>query len=186
MNIPLDQLTVCGKNGSRVARMPVWIRSNLSKRCHGFTLIELMVTLAILAVLATLTVPLAQLSMQRNKENDLRLALREIRSAIDAHKKASDEGRVLRVLNSTGYPKSLQTLVDGVEDARDPKRSKIYFMRRIPRDPFNNDLGMLEADSWGLRSYASEPNDPKPGEDVYDVHSTSNGVGLNGIPYRRW
>lgn len=93
----------------------------------GFTLIEMMVTLAIIAVLATLVVPMAQISVQRSKEQELRLALREIRNAIDAYKRASDEGRLPRDSNSNGYPASLQILVDGVGDDKHPKRQKIRF-----------------------------------------------------------
>lgn len=157
-----------------------------SATMRGFTIIELLITLAILAVLATIVVPVAQLQAQRYKEHELRLALREIRSAIDAYKNASDSGRIRKEADASGYPRTLAVLVDGVEDQRDPKRKQLYFLRRVPRDPFYADAATPDAQTWRTRSYASEPFDFGGGEDIYDVASSSQGMGLNGIPYARW
>lgn len=153
---------------------------------RGFTLVELLVTLAILAVLATAVLPVAELTIQRQKEQELRIALREIRGAIDAYKRAYDEGRLQRSINSTGYPPNLDVLVEGVEDLRTPKRTKIYFLRRVPRDPMEPNPDLNPADTWAKRAYASEPADPREGDDIYDIMSRSAQTGLNGQPYSKW
>lgn len=156
-------------------------------RSRGFTLIELVITVAIVSLLATAVIPSAQLMYQRQRESELRDALRTIRTAIDAYKKASDSGRIKKEADKSGYPPDLQTLVDGVDDASSPKEGvKIYFLRRVPRDPFWPDTNSSPADTWGLRSYASPAEDPQPGDDVFDVYSRSSRVGLNGAPYREW
>jgi general secretion pathway protein G len=152
----------------------------------GFTLIELLVTVTIVAILSSVALPMAEMAVQRSKEQELRAALREIRGAIDAYKQAVEEGRIQKTLNGTGYPESLEVLVTGVANAGSATREKIYFLRRLPRDPFFSDRSVPAADTWGKREYASPPDDPREGEDVYDVYSLAEGTGLNGVPYREW
>lgn len=161
-------------------------RNILNKK--GFTIIELVVTLAIVAILASAAMPLLQVSVLRNKELELKNNLREIRTAIDAYKAAWDAGRIEKKIDQTGYPPNLETLVEGVDDIKDPKKRKIKFLRKIPQDP----MLPVQADNldtqtnWGLISYDSEPNKPVEGNDVYDVFSLSSGIGTNGIPYAQW
>jgi general secretion pathway protein G len=138
------------------------------------------------ALLASVALPLSQVAAQRNNEHDLRRALRELREAIDNYKRAADEGRIARAADASGYPASLGVLVEGVSDVRNPAGAKIYFLRRIPRDPFASDPDTPSEQTWGLRSYDSPPESPRAGRDVFDVYSLSPRVGLNGIPYRKW
>jgi general secretion pathway protein G len=145
----------------------------------GFTLIELLIVVAIVALLASIAAPLAELGYQRGKEQELRHALRQMRDAIDAYKRAADEGKIERKADASGYPPTLEILVEGVEEKSSAERRKIYFLRRIPKDP-------LTGEEWGLRSYASTAADPQPGKDVYDVYSRSDETGLNKVPYREW
>ena len=153
---------------------------------RGFTLIELVITVAIVALLASVALPVTELAVQRTKEQDLRRTLRQIREAIDAYKQASDEGRIRKSVGDSGYPKKLEELVEGVDDQKNPKKEKIYFLRRLPRDPFSVDPTLSASATWGKRSYASPPDDPSEGDDVFDVYSLAPGKGINGQPYREW
>lgn len=156
------------------------------RRPRGFTLIEMVVTVALVGILASALLPLAELSVQRSKEQELRLALRQIRAAIDAYKLAVDDGRVARRSDETGYPPDLEALERGAEDIRNPGKATIRFLRRLPRDPFFPDPAVTAAETWGKRSYASPHDSPAEGRDVFDIYSRAEGDGLNGIPYREW
>lgn len=154
------------------------------QRTRGYTIIEMMVVMAVLGLLATAAMPLTELSSRRNKERELKQAVWEIRHAIDAYKQASDSGRIPRAAGGSGYPPSLAALTVGVPDQQDNGRM-IYWLRRVPRDPFSA-KGISAEAGWGLRSYASTPDEPRAGADVFDVYSKSEEVGMNGMPYRAW
>jgi len=159
-------------------------RYRLSRQ-RGFTLIEMVVVVLIVSILASAAMPLAALQKRRSQEAELHQALRTLRSAIDEYKKAWDQGKIEKHVDDTGYPPTLDALVKGVRDASSPKSGRIYFLRRLPRDPFA-DQDLPDAKTWGLRSYASPPDAPAPGADVFDVYSQSEGVGLDGTPYQQW
>ncbi|MBU8975697.1 type II secretion system GspH family protein [Lysobacter sp. MMG2] len=156
------------------------------RRAAGFSFIELMASLAIMAVLLLIAVPAARMATQRYREAELRTALAQIRGAIDRYKRAAEQGRVEVESGASGYPPDLTVLVEGVEDVSTPERKQLYFLRRLPRDPFYAGSEASPEDTWGLRSYDSPPDDPAPGDDVFDVHSLSDGVGLNGVAYKDW
>jgi general secretion pathway protein G len=155
-------------------------------RQRGFTLIEMVVVVLMVGILASAAMPLAALHQQRTREADLREALRTLRTAIDAYKRSWDQGRIEHRAEESGYPPSLEVLVQGVPDATSPKGERIYFLRRLPRDPFAQDASLPAAETWGLRSYASPPDAPAPGKDVFDVHSLKDGVAMDGTPYQSW
>jgi prepilin-type N-terminal cleavage/methylation domain-containing protein len=153
---------------------------------RGFTLIELLITLAILGVLAMAAVPAVEVAVQRANEQELRHALRTLRDGIDAYKRAHDEGRIAAKTGDTGYPPNLQVLVDGVVDQRDPNKSRLRFLRRIPRDPLAGEMTKDASGTWAIRSFASSAERPTEGDDVYDVSSRSTRTGLNGLRYDTW
>lgn len=152
----------------------------------GFSYIELVISVAILAVLATAAAPYLDNTISREKEVELRRNLREIRTGIDAHKRAYDEGHMLHTIGESGYPKRLENLVDGIPDVLDPEKRKMRFLRKIPADPMYEGATDNAASTWGKRSYDSDAENPREGADVFDVYSMSDQKGLNGIPYRLW
>ncbi len=154
-------------------------------RARGFTLLELMVSLALVALLASLAMPLQELTAKRSQETELRAALRQIREGLDAYKQATVTGQIIVQPGDSGYPKTLALLVSEIKDARSPTAAPLRFLRRIPRDPLA-DPGLQPEESWGQRSYLSTYDQPSPGDDVYDVYSLNLGTGINGIPYRQW
>lgn len=162
------------------------LRSTSLRRLHGFSFIELLATLAIMAVLLLVAVPSARLVTQRYREAELRTALATIRDGIDHYRKAVEQGRIQAKLGQSGYPPDLAVLTEGVEDVSTPDRRKIYFLRRLPADPMYVGEAVDPAATWGLRSYASPPDAPAAGDDVFDVYSTSTGTGLNDVPYKDW
>lgn len=156
------------------------------KRSFGFSLIELLAAAAILGVLATVAVPVIETTVRREKERELRQALRDIRRGIDAYKQAAATGHILVNNADSGYPPKLEDLVIGVQDEQNKGGPRLYFIRRIPRDPFFPYRSTPAVQTWGKRSYDSPPESPKEGADVFDVYSTSGQTGLNGVPYAEW
>jgi general secretion pathway protein G len=154
------------------------------KRARGFSLIELLVVMAVLGILAAAAMPLAELVRQREQERELKQALWEIRTAIDAYKRARDESGIAHAGGDSGYPPSLLALMEGTPRAT-AGSPLMYYLRRIPRDPFAP-AELPDEATWGLRSFDSPPDRPQPGADVYDVYSKSERVGLNGVPLRQW
>ncbi|KVF24286.1 type II secretion system protein [Burkholderia cepacia] len=156
------------------------------RRARGFTLIEMMVALTLLALLATVALPLTDLARRRADETELRRALVVIRSALDAYKTAAGEGRIEHSADASGYPPDLRTLVEGVEDKTSPNGARLYFLRKIPADPMCECDGKAPDEMWETRSYASDPASFSSGEDVFDIRSTNRKEGINGVPYNQW
>ncbi|MGB5080899.1 MAG: prepilin-type N-terminal cleavage/methylation domain-containing protein [Burkholderiales bacterium] len=168
--------------------MRKFARRASSSSSGGLTLVELLVTLVILSILAAAALPYAEVTVRREKELELRRALREVRTAIDGFYEDWKGGKISRTSTAAsedGYPRTLQLLVDGAEtpDARGGKRR---YLRRIPRDPFA-DQARPTLDQWVLRGYQDEPDSIVwSGRDVYDVHSAAEGTALDGTRYRDW
>ncbi len=147
------------------------------RRQSGMTLVELIVATAILSVLTTMAIPLARVTIERQKEHELRVDLREMRDAIDRYKDAADRGLIQVQTDTYGYPPTLQTLVDGVPMGTE----KIRFLRSIPKDPFTDSY------DWGLRSVQDDPDASSwGGQDVFDVYTTSKATALDGTKVDTW
>lgn len=151
---------------------------------RGFTFVELVVATAVMMILASAALPIARVSMKRQREKDLRYTLREMRTAIDKFKDYADTQRIAAYelqFGSENYPGSLDVLVEGVAVANDTTGRKLKFLRRIPIDPMT---GRAE---WGMRSYQDNPDSKIwGGQSVYDVYSKSEGIALDGTKYRDW
>ena len=145
---------------------------------RGFTLAELVMVVALIAVLSAMALPVAKFTVKRQKEAELRLALRQMRTAIDEYKRMSDQGLIPITLGGEGYPDELEDLVEGVEIVG--QETKMRFLRRIPIDP-------MTRDEWVLRSYQDDVDATSwGGENVYDVRTSSEGTALDGTKYADW
>jgi general secretion pathway protein G len=155
-----------------------------TRRADGYSFVELLIVTAILFILASAVMPLATVTSQRQRESELRTALRQMRTAIDKFKDAADAGRIPSTevsAGSEGYPPDLQTLVDGVSLLNDQSGTKLKFLRKIPTDPMTNST------DWGLRAYQDKPDSTSWGRgNVFDVYSKSGGTALDGTKYKDW
>jgi general secretion pathway protein G len=152
--------------------------------CPGYTFVELVVVGTLLMILASAILPLARVTIQREREVELHRALREMRLAIDKFKDAADQGLIggtdLKA-GAEGYPPSLEVLVEGVSVVNDASGRKLKFLRRIPIDP------MTKSTDWGLRSYQDDADSTSwGGQSVYDVYTKSEGTALDGTKYKDW
>jgi len=153
----------------------------------GFTLIEMMAAVALLALLLSVALPISTLVKRRAQEGELRHSLQVIRNAIDLYHQASLEGKIDKSLDRSGYPPDLASLVKGVSDKTDPNGGMLYFLRRLPADPMcENCKGRDPADTWEVRSYDSSAEAFASGRDVFDLRSKSHREGINGVPYKEW
>lgn len=165
---------------------PVVGRNRRTLCQRGFTLVEMLVTLALLALLATAVLPMTEAVKRRANEADLRRALVTLRTAIDAYKTAYDAGKIEREVGRSGYPATLRTLVDGVPDISAANGGTLYFLRRMPADPFYAGHATEPENTWETRSYDSDPDSFTAGDDVFDVRSTSTQEGNDGRLYNEW
>jgi general secretion pathway protein G len=166
----------------------VW-SSSKPRRLRGLTLIELLVTLAILSILAAAALPYAELTVRRDRELELRHSLREVRTAVDSFHEDWLAGRITHTddtASADGYPRTLQVLVEGADTGR-AAGGKRRYLRRIPRDPFAASATLDRASQWVIRGYQDEPDAQTwNGKDVYDVHSASTETAIDGTSYKDW
>ena len=156
-------------------------RNKTARRERGLTLVELIVASAILTILASVALPLVRVQLRRAQERELRLALREMRTAIDRYKDAADQGLIQVEVGTEGYPPDLETMVEGMPLVNSPDEKKLRVLRRIPRDPLTNST------DWGLRAYQDEPDSSTwGGENVFDVYTKSEATALDGTLYKEW
>ena len=162
------------------------MKARMLAASRGFSLIELLAAAAILGVLATVAVPVVETTVRREKERELRQALRDIRRGIDAYREAVARRSIVVKIEESGYPPRLEALTEGIVDEKNTGGPRLVFLRRIPRDPFYPDHKAPAASTWGKREYASPEDAPREGADVFDVYSRSEQTGLNGVPYAQW
>ena len=184
--------------GHAGARSGPWGSANVSvgrgAPSAGFTLIELLVTVVLVGIVALTATPMVEVISVKQREQELRQSLRTIRSALDAYKAASDSGQLPKAVGESGYPASLDLLTQPLEvaNARSapgsaaPAPQQLVFLRQLPRDPFHADPLAPPARTWATRAYASRPDDPQSGADVFDIASKSARIALDGTPYSRW
>jgi len=152
----------------------------MKRNVRGFTLVELLATVTIMAILVGMAIPMARNSIKRQKENDLRDAIHEIRTALDKYKAAADDGKIEVPTDTEGYPQTLDAMVDGVQLIGQAGKN-IKFLRKIPIDPMTNST------DWGMRSYQDEPNSQSwGGQNVFDVYTKSEGIAFDGTRYKDW